>query len=308
MKIKAGPLEVDEGPDVSLKALKAFAEVMHSGSATAAAKQLSLTQPAISRLISKLETTVGFELFYREKGRLVPTKDGVKLLPEVELILAGEERFNNLARSIAGFSSGTIKVVAPPSFAEAVLADLVTRFLEVYPDVEFDIDTRSSETARTMIAMRYADCGFLKLPIDDADLAAEPIVESGTICVLHQDHPLAGQSTITPIDIADHRLILLGAGRLWRREVDRAFALYGLRPRVAIETHMHGMACALASRGVGMAILNELLAKPYLHPPIVARRFDPPIIHKYGFVTSRTVAPSRLTLAFRESVTQYFSQ
>lgn len=294
--------------EVSFRALRVFSEIMRTGSATAAGKQLSLSQPAVSRLIAQLEANVSFDLFYRDRGKLVPTADGIKLLQEVELTLASLDRFNSMVRDIAGYSAGTVRVVAPPSFAEGVLPDIISQFRERFPGVEFSIDSRSVETARSMIAMRYVDCGFVKLPADESDLTVEQVVSSGSVCVLHEDHPLAALETITPADIGNHSLILLGAGRHWRTQVDAAFASFGLRPSVAIETHTHGSACALAARGNGMAILNTLLVKPYLHKPLVARPFEPPILHQYAFAVSNVSRPSRLTLEFKAEVLRYFSE
>lgn len=187
-----------------------------------------------------------------------------------------------------------------------MLPDIVSRFRERFPGVEFSIDSRSVETARTMIAMRYVDCGFVKLPTDESDLEIEQIVSSGSVCVMRQDHPLAQKPAITPADIGQHPVILLGAGRYWRTQVDAAFAVYRMKPVVAIETHTHGSACALASRGNGMAILNELLVKPYLHPPLVTRPFEPAITHEYAFAVSNVSRPSRLTQEFRNEVIAYF--
>ena len=293
--------------DVSIRALRAFAEVMHSGSATAAAKQLGMTQSAISRLVAQVEEAIGFELFYREKGRLIANEDGKRFLAEVELTLSSVERLNNLALDIAGFSAGKLRVVAPPSFSEAVLADIVALFLKEHPGVEFSIDSRSAETARSMIAMRYADCGFLKMPVDATDLTAEIMMTNGSVCVMRDDHPLADLDEITPLDIGSMSLILLGAGRRWRSQVDHAFATMELRPCVSIETHTHGSACALAARGMGMAILNEQLARPYLHKPLVARHFRPDILHEYAFAMSSLSPPSRLTFAFRDAAREYFA-
>lgn len=307
MRKPLAPAGVEPDKDVSFRALRVFAEIMRTGSATAAGKQLSLSQPAVSRLIAQLEAQVGFDLFYRDRGKLVPTADGTKLLQEVELTLASLDRFNSLVRDIAGYSAGTVRVVAPPSFAEGILPDIVSRFRERFPGVEFSIDSRSVETARSMIAMRYVDCGFVKLPTDESDLEIEQIVSSGSVCVMHHDHPLAQKAAITPADIGQHPLILLGAGRHWRSQVDAAFAAYRMKPVVAIETHTHGSACALAARGNGMAILNELLVKPYLHPPLMIRPFEPLITHEYAFAVSNVSRPSRLTQEFKNEVVAYFA-
>lgn len=307
LKGRPGGLQAADQLDLSIRALTAFAEVMHTGSATAAAKQLGLTQSAVSRLVAQVEQAVGFELFYREKGRLIPNEDGKRFFAEVELTLSSFERLNNIAQDIAGFTAGTIRVVAPPSFSEAVLADIVALFLKRHPGVEFSIDSRSAETARSMIAMRYADCGFLKMPVDATDLSTEVMMTNGSVCVLRNDHPLAGLETISPDDISSRPLVLLGAGRRWRSQVDQAFTSCGQRPNVAIETHTHGSACALVARGLGLAILNEQLARPYLHAPLVARQFRPEIQHQYAFAVSSLSPPSRLTHEFRDAVAAYFA-
>ena len=283
---------------LGVRALSTFAEVIRTGSATAAAHNLGMTQPGVSRIIAQLEGAVGFELFYRDRGRLVATKDGLALADEVELALAGLNRVESLAADIATSAVGELRIVAPPSFAEGVLPDIVASFLRRFPGVRFSLDSRSIDTAKTMIATRVVDCGFMKLPLNDGALRCDPLIRNGSACALPGDHPLAAHSILTP-DLLDREpLILLGLGRQWRAQVDTAFALSGRRPRVAIETHTHGSACALASRGVGIALVNELLARNYIRAPLVLRPFAPDIDHEYGFVTSALSQPSRLVQEF----------
>lgn len=288
-----------------LRALTSFVEIIRTGSATAAGRNLGMTQPAVSRLLAQLESEVGFELFYRDRGRLVPTKDALVLAEEVDLALAGLQRVNTLIRDIATSATGKLKVVAPPSFAEGILPDLVAGFRTLHPGVRFNLDSRSTETTRAMIATRVADCGFMKLPLDTTDLDVEMLVSSGSACVLPNTHPLAACETLSPELLRGVPLILLGAGKRWRVQVDEAFALSGLRPTVAIETHTHGSACALAARGIGVAIVNALLAKSYIRDPLTQRPFTPSIMHEYAFVTSALSRPSSLTAAFRDSAREF---
>ena len=292
---------------IGLRALRSFAEIMRTGSATAAGRNLGMTQPAVSRIIAHLEASVGFELFHRDRGRLVPTKDAVTLAEEVELALAGLERVKSLIHDISVSATGVLRVVAPPSFSEGLLPDMVAAFSTRYPGVRFNLDARGIDTTKAMIATRVVDCGFMKLPIDGIDLEAETLVSSGSVCVLPEDDPLAEHAILTPALLRGRPLVLLGSGRQWRAQVDQAFAQFGLRPTVAIETHTHGSACALASRGIGIAIVNTLLAKSYIRAPLVERPFDPPIVHEYAFVTSALSRPSRLTLDFKEEARRFLS-
>jgi DNA-binding transcriptional LysR family regulator len=283
---------------LGVRALETLAEVMRTGSATAAAANLGMTQPGVSRTLAQIERAIGFELFYRDRGKLVPTRDGLLLAEEVEFALAGLQRVSNLASDIASSAAGELSVVAPPSFADGVLPGIVARFLRNHPGVRFNLDSRSLETSKALIATRVVDCGFMKMPVAGDDLHCEPLVSSGSGCVLRADHPLAGHDVLTPDLLRVEPLILLGSGRQWRIQVDQAFAAYHLRPTVAIETHTHGSACALAARGVGVAIVNELLAQSYVRDGLVMRRFDPPIVHQYAFVTAVNARGSRLVGAF----------
>ncbi|MEY4242193.1 MAG: hypothetical protein RJA14_1889 [Pseudomonadota bacterium] len=281
-----------------LRALRIFSAIVRLGSVTAAARQHGLSQPAASRLLAQLESDVGFELFHRDRGRLILTADGLLMHQEVERALDTVERVQSLARDISSFRVGHLRLVAPPSLLEAALPDLITRFLAQYPQVHLSIDSHGVEVAKAMIASRAVDAGFVKLPHNRADLQAETVLESETACVLERSHPLADQETIDAADLGGVPLILLGQGQRFRGQVETALADAGVVPRVKVETHTIASACALAARGVGVAIVNETLASAYVREGTVLRRFTPGIRHEYGFATSAGAERNRLAEAF----------
>jgi DNA-binding transcriptional LysR family regulator len=283
---------------IRLRALRIFSAIVRLGSVTAAARQHGVSQPAASRLLAQLESDVGFELFHRDRGRLFLTADGLLLHQEVERALDNVERVQSLARDISSFRVGHLRLVAPPSFLEAILPDLITRFLEQYPQVHLSIDSHGVEVAKAMIASRTVDAGFVKLPHNRADLHAETVLESETACVLHHSHPLAANATIVAGDLRGVPLILLGQGQRFRGQVEGALADAGVVPRVKVETHTIASACALAARGVGVAIVNETLATAYVRDGTVLRRFTPSIRHEYAFATSAGAEQNRLAEAF----------
>lgn len=299
-----------EGSDLryrfGLTALQSFAEVMRTGSATGAGRALGLSQPAISRIIAQLENEVGFELFYRDKSRLVPTKDAVTLAEEVELALAGVERVRGLAKDIATHAVGEIRVIAPPSFAEGVLPAIISTFMQRFPSVRVAIDSRSIATTKTMLATRVVDCAFMRLPLDRSDLSAEVLVRSGTVCVFHRSNELASLESINPENLRDVPVVSLGINTSHGRRLEEIFRSVNLRQRIVAECHTTSAACALAREGIGVAILNELLARAYLRKPLVMRPFEPSFIHEYAFVTSSQSQPSRLLQEFREIAIRHF--
>jgi len=292
--------------NLSLRALRGFHAIVVSGSATEAARRLGLTQPGVSRLLSQLEQQVGFELFIRDHGKLIPTQEGKLLFEEVDVSLLSMERVYTLVRDIAGFRVGQLKVVAPPSFSEGVLPEIVKGFLNRFPRVRLSIDARSFETSKELIATRVADCGFLRLPLDRPDLRTEKIVTSRTACVMAADHPLARIPTLTPAMLRGEPLILLGQGRLSRIEINGVFARDGVNPHVRLETHTIASACAFAERGLGIALVNEMLAAPYLRPGLVLTGFSPVVENEYAFVTSALSKPTQLTEQFLQQTRAHF--
>jgi DNA-binding transcriptional LysR family regulator len=293
---------------LNLRSLEAFRETMLSGSATAAAARMGLTQPAVSRLIAQLEQDAGFELFYREKGRLTPTPEALMLYEDVDLAFGGLERIDTLVRDIASFNAGALRIVAPPSLSEGVLSSILTRFLGRFPKVRVTIDSRSTETAKMMVANRTADCGFAKLPLNRGDISTELLSSSETVCVMLKDNPLARHPLLTPELLRDEPLVLLGYGTWSRRQIDDAFKARGVRPDVKLETHTVGSACAFAGKGLGVAIVNELMARNFLRDDTVMRVFQPRILHEYVFMTSALAPMNRLAAALLEDAKAYFAQ
>jgi DNA-binding transcriptional LysR family regulator len=278
--------------------MRAFRAILQQGSVTAAARTLGLTQPAASRLLAQLEQDLGFELFHRDRGRRVPTADGLMLYDVVARALDNVDRVQDLARDISDFRVGRLRLVAPPSFLEAVLPDVIAAFLDQYPRVHLSIDSHGVETTKSMIASRAVDAGFVKLPLNRDDLDARTVLVSETACVLPSDHPLAEREEVTAQDLKNTPLVLLGQGRRFRSQVEAAFAEAGVAPRIRVETHTVASSCALAARGVGVAIVNERLAQAYVRDRTVLRPFRPRILHEYAFVVSNSVRPSRLAEAF----------
>ncbi len=283
---------------IRLRALRIFHAIVRLGSVTSAARAQGLSQPAASRLLAQLERDVGFELFHRDRGKLLLTADGLLLHQEVERALDNVDRVQSLARDISDFRVGHLRLVAPPSFLEAVLPDAIERFLEQYPQVHLSIDSHGVEVAKAMIASRTVNAGFVKLPHNRADLRTETVLVSESACVVPADHPLAAQDTVDASHLRGVPLILLGQGQRFRAQVEAAFVDAGVVPRVKVETHTIASACALASRGVGVAIVNETLARGYVREGAVLRRFTPGIRHEYGFATSANSEPDRLAVAF----------
>jgi DNA-binding transcriptional LysR family regulator len=293
---------------INLKSLEAFQNIMHTGSATAAAKLMDLTQPGISRLLATLEEHVGFQLFYREKGRLIPSDEALALNKEVELTLSSVDRISLLAKNLFNSDLGTLKVVAPNSFIAGPLADVVASFLKQHPRVNIVLDAHSPSTAREIVAHRSVDCGFIQLPETHPGLICEPMLNSSTVCAVSKDHHLAKKSYINLEDLKGENLILLGKGRHSRNQIDNAFRSAKIPMRIRLETHTVAIACTFARRNIGIAIVNQLLAQQYANDELILIPLRPTMPYSFGFITSAHAPMNRLTKAFYQHCKESFAR
>jgi len=291
---------------INLRSLECFRAIIDLGSATAAARELDLTQPAVSRCLGALEESVGFKLFNRSKGRLIPTDEALIFYDEVKITLQSVDRISRLALNLHNADFGELRVVSPPSLAEGMLSSAINAFLREHSDVSITLDSQSGQTALDMVALRAVDCGFAKLPVDHRGLICRPLISGGTVCAVPKGHKLAKSKQISATDLHDEPLILLGKGRSSRVQIDRAFSGAKSRMRVRIETHTVGAACAFAKGGSGIAIVSELFARQFVDHSIVLVRFQPDIKHEYAFITAKDATMSRVTQLFYEHCLRYF--
>ncbi len=293
--------------NINLKSLEAFRAIMQTGSATAAARQLGLTQPGISRLLASLEQLVGFQLFYREHSRLIATDEAKLLTSEIDLLLNNADRFLALARNLHKTETGSLTIVAPHSFSSGPLADAVASFIQLYPKISVSIESHSPQTARDLVAQRSIDCGFIQLPETHPGLIIKPMLDSELVCAIPAEHPLSNRATMNLTDLSHEPLVMLGQGRPSRQKLEKLFQQNGVMPKIRLETHSVATACAYVQRQLGIAIINRVLAQQYLNSQLKLIPLKPSIHHHYGFIYSAYAPMPKLVAAFCQHCTQFFS-
>ncbi len=293
--------------NINLKSLEAFRAIMQTGSATAAARQLGLTQPGISRLLASLEQLVGFQLFYREHSRLIATDEAQFLTSEIDLLLNNADRFLALARNLHKTETGSLTIVAPHSFSSGPLADAVASFILLYPKISVSIESHSPQTARDLVAQRSIDCGFIQMPENHPGLVVKQILNSDLVCAVPAEHPLSDKANLNLTELSHEPLIMLGQGRPSRQKLEALFRQHGVIPKIRLEAHSVATACAYVQRQLGIAIINRVLAQQYLNDKLKLVQLAPAIHHNYGFIYSAYAPMPKLVSAFCQHCTQFFS-
>ena len=290
---------------ILLRTLRAISE---TGSTQGAAAQLGVSQSAVSRRLAQLESTLGLRLFFRDKGRLIPTREHGILKEQMSgLVDQGDRLLGRAAELRTGNSSAiTLRVAFPASLTLSIVPEIIADFVAQMDRAQIELHTGAYDTIERMLLDERAEIGFVRVPTRAAQLVTTPLIETRTVAVLSRDHPLASHRTISVSDLHGVPLILLGRMRPPRREIDDLFWQAGLRPIVRIEAHSVQSACALAAKGLGVTLVNELMARDFSHLPLVMRPLQEKLLHRFAFATSDEMPATAAAATFIRIATEHF--
>lgn len=248
---------------LTFRQIEAFQSVVATGSVTEAAAILGVSQPAVSRLLADLEGQVGFALFHRAGRSVQPTPEARMLVDTVRRAFGGLDRIREAAEAIRDFRETPLMLVTTSSFAVRVLPDLVAAFARRRPRASVSLDVQSTDDAVEWLALEAYDFGFCCTPSASPRLHRRAVMEGEAVCVLPEDHPLAGRARIGPRDLHGESLIAYRADSAFRHQVDAVMAGAGSVPVIRYEARTTEAMLRLVQRGLGVAIVGTARAEDY---------------------------------------------
>jgi DNA-binding transcriptional LysR family regulator len=286
--------------NVSLRQIEAFRATMQAGTVVGAAGLLSITQPAVSRMIGLLELHIGFALFERRGRRLLPTPEAQQLYREIERIHLGVERIAHAALDIKTQRAGVLRVAVLPAIAQWLAPRVTQAFLANRPSVRVLLDSLPSRQIAELVATHQYDMGVVEMPVLQSSIDVDLIEGIEAVVVLPARHPLAEQASVSVRDLANERLVLLTHQSLQRHRIEDWFARRRVIPNVVVETPQSTMACALVAAGVGVTIVSRLAAASWAigSEALAVRRLKEPVTTDIALVFPMIGARSRLVEAF----------
>ncbi len=260
---------------LSQRSLEAFKTVMVTGSASAAAQELSISQPAVSRLLKTLEDKLDLVLFTRAGNRLVPTEAASMLADEVEHAFVGLSMIEASARRIKRGEHGAVKLVAMPVISSTILTDLAAQWCSARPGAELELNSMRTTSIIPMVARRQAALGFVSPRRATPEVAVLTHDYFPYQCIMRADDPLAAREVVGLADLAGRDFIgYTSASTTTGRILDRLIAQMATPPRVRVRVHLSTVAQGLVMRGVGIAIVDPFIAREHVERGGVCRPAD----------------------------------
>ncbi len=280
-----------------LRQLEALMAVIDNGSLTNAASELNISQPAVTRLLTDLGNNLGFSLFDRRNGRLIPSQETRFLQPDIRRVLELMQQISDVSQELTERRAGHLRIACLPGFATSHLPNVVATFLEKRPSVSMTIEPdRPERILEWMIGEQY-DFGITD------DFAGHPAVESTdvqirTVCVFPQNHPLETLDVITPADMANENIIHTKQNSEFFIGLAKAFQSAHVEFHSRVETRQFTAACELVCKGTGIAVVSALDAAKYVNQGLQFRPFRPIMPHQISLVRPITKQPSMVALEF----------
>ena len=260
---------------MNLRHIEIFHAVYVNGSVSAAARALNVSQPSVSKMLRHAETLLGFQLFQRTNGGLVPTHDAHTLFRQVGEIQDRVHALREAARNLRRGVDGILRVSALPSIALDAIPTAVARFLGSHADVKFDLQTVHHDDLLRKLYERETDIA-VAYQVPPAAPIANRWLGEGELVVLYREEDMPDAPPSIELErLRGRKFISLAAsgpiGQLFTHELQRL----EIEMDDVVWARTFYIASALVRQGVGMTVVDSFTAQSALGPGLSMRPLKP---------------------------------
>jgi LysR family hydrogen peroxide-inducible transcriptional activator len=191
--------------------LETFLKVAEARSFAEAARQLGISQPAVSQIIARLEELYGGDLFERQRGAPVAlTPIGRAILPTVRLLLFTIDRQVGRALATAQSMTGSLAIGFYPGLGSSPLSAGIAEFHQACPEVQLRFVEASPSELHRQLNERILDITFTALlpELTGGAVVQERLWEEPLVVGIRDDHPLAVSENLRWADLSSHSILL----------------------------------------------------------------------------------------------------
>lgn len=271
--------------------LEVFCMLMRCGTVTGAAAMLNISQPALSQILLHTEDQLGFKLFNRIRGRLVPTHQAEELYPQAEHIFSQLGALRRRTVDMRQGRTGLVRLAAsaPPSMS--IVPRALSAFREAHPDIVVRSLIAPMANIVEMLRNGEVSLGVAMNDLPHHDIHVETVGYAELVCIVPEGHRLAERDTIRFADMRDETLISYRADTLPARLLMAVAEAEDLLYAPAIEIDVSITALPFVRDRLGIAIVDGLLPWEQF-PGIVKLPFGPQTRVPIALLTSKEHPPS----------------
>ena len=228
-----------------------LAELQH---VTAAAQQLHIAQPTLTRMLARLERRLGVALFDRH-GRRVSLSTYGRIF--YEHARRAQSELDSARREIEDLSNpaaGEIRLGFLGSFGSIVVPRLIAGFTAVSPRVTFTLEEGAAESISDRVLAGFVDVGVVSPRPQEPTLAWRSLFRQRLGVAVPRDHRLMGVAAVSMTDLADEPFVAMHPGFGMRRLLDELCAAAQFQPRIVLESANLITTAGLVAAGLGISL------------------------------------------------------
>jgi DNA-binding transcriptional LysR family regulator len=283
---------------MNFRQIEAFRTVITAGSVTGAAQLLSVSQPAVSRLLADLERNIGFPLFQKQGRNLVATEEGRAMYEAVDRAFVGLEDIKSAADAIRHYQTGTLNLVTMPGLASRLLPELIQSFCTDNPSIGVWLEVLPRIEALKAIKSGQYDVGIISGPVNDDRLTKKALCNLQAYCVLPVGHRLTKKTSIQPEDLDGERFISLSRDSLFHFTVTTLLDQHGVKCRTDMQARTADAIYGMVAAGLGVSIVGPDLPEELKGRKILFKPLKPQLRIEIDLVMSDDHPVSRLGRLF----------
>ena len=241
---------------MDIRQLKAFVAIAESGTFTAGALRVHVTQAAVSMQIRQLENETGAQLFVRAPRKVILTEAGERLLERAYVILREHDAALEEMAALTGAHRGRLRIgTASAGVSGQPLPQILRELKKQHPAVEASVASGTSEQLVQHVLAGELDLAFVSLPVEARGVQTELLSEDSLVAIASTRHKFAKQKVVSAYALAGEKLILGEPGGNTRRLIDGFFAQAGVTPKVVMELSRMAAIKRMVEEDMGVGIV-----------------------------------------------------
>lgn len=241
-----------------LKHMESFVEVARTSNFSRASANLEIPAPTLSRSIATMERELGVRLFDRTTRRVELTDAGRRYFERCAPLVDGARLASEALREAGTRPSGNLRISMPVDFGVFVAAPLLADFAHLHPDISIELDLSPKHTD---LIGEHVDLAIRLGAVLEQQLVARRIGWMGRALFASSDYLQQRGTPKQPVDLVEHECVVLGSQRQarWTLQREQESSEVAVRGRLCVNNH--GLASALAERGLGIVVLTPSLVR-----------------------------------------------
>jgi DNA-binding transcriptional LysR family regulator len=279
--------------------IEVFRAVMKTGTMTAAASLLHITQPSVTKHIQALESRIGGKLFVKEGRAVRPSSVAMLLQDQVEVMFGLASNIERIVDSFSTTAKRSVRVGIPPLLSTNFLAEVLGKVGRGQLEYELTVIVKDTQLLKGMIGSGLLDVAVVGDHVfqTETNIGRNPLV-----CAMHAAHPFAARSHVELADLAEANFVTFEKESPLRMAIEAAARAANVRlaPRAIVSTTPAQL--DLVSHGFCVGVVHPfaiLASKANL----LVRRLEPQIMWEYKVIHNKTIRNSSLVEAFVKAIT-----